>query len=121
MIMLRNVVFASATVLIAMTAPVKAMDTGDLAARAGFLIGAAHYCGVSPMRISYVRQWIGTQLIAAAESRQVVHRFDDFVSAAASASDDDDGVSVRCGAITDAFATLERHITHSRLGLGNRR
>jgi len=62
--MLRNVFFAAATVLIAMTALVRAMDTGDLAARAGFLIAAAHYCGVSPMRTSYVRQWIGTQLVA---------------------------------------------------------
>ena len=118
--MLRNVVFASATVLIAMTAPVQAMDTGDLAARAGFLIGAAHYCGVSPTRTNYVRQWIGTQLVAAAESRQAVHRSDDFVNAVGSASHDDD-LLVRCGAITGAFATLERHITHSRLGHANHR
>jgi hypothetical protein len=121
MIMLRDVVFASATVLIAMAAPIRAMDTGDLAARAGFLIGAARYCGVSPMRTSYVQQWIGTQLVAAAEPRQAVHRFDDFVNAAGSASHDDDDLSVRCKAIADAFATLERHITHSRLGYGNRR
>ena len=118
--MLRNVVFASATVLIAMTAPVRAMDTGDLAARAGFLIGAAHFCGVPPMRTSYVRQWIGTQLVAAAKSREAVYRFDYFVNAVSSASHDDD-LSVRCGAITDAFATLERHITHLRLRHGNRR
>lgn len=117
--MFRNVVFASATVLIAMSAPVRAMDTGDLAARAGFLIGASRYCGVSPMRTNHVRQWIGSQLVAAAESRQAVYRFDDFVNAASSASHDGD-LSVRCKAITDAFATLERHITHSRFGHGKK-
>jgi hypothetical protein len=63
---------------------------------------------------------MGTQLVAAAESRQAAHRFDDFIIAAGSTSHDDD-LSVRCGAITDAFTTLERHITPSRLGHGNRR
>ena len=37
--MLRKLALASVTVLIAMTASVEAMDTSDLAGRAGFLSG----------------------------------------------------------------------------------
>jgi hypothetical protein len=103
MIMLRKLALASVTVLIAMTASVEAMDTSDLAGRAGFLIGAARYCGVSAMRTGYVRQWIAATLVAAAETHQVVNRFDGFINAASSASGDGD-FTVRCGAINEAFA-----------------
>src|SRR5271169_2641702 len=106
MIMLRNLALASATALIAMTALVQAMDTADFARRAGFLIGAARYCGVSMKRAAHFRQWIAANLVAATEPRQVVYRFDDFIDAASAASGDGE-FAVRCGPITDAFATLE--------------
>jgi hypothetical protein len=64
--MLRNLALASITALIAMTASVQAMDTADFAGRAGFMIGAARYCGVSPTRAAHVRQWIAATLVAAA-------------------------------------------------------
>jgi hypothetical protein len=108
MIMLRHLALASVAALIAMTASVKAMDTFDLAGRAGFLIGAARYCGVSTTRAAHVRQWIAANLVATAETRQVVYRFDGFISAASSAAGDGE-FTVRCGTITDAFATLESH------------
>jgi hypothetical protein len=95
-----------------MTAAAKAMDTAAVAGRAGFLIGAARYCGVSATRTSHVRQWIAANLAAAIESRQVVYRFDDFIDAAIAASGDGE-FTVRCGAITGAFATLEQHISRS--------
>jgi hypothetical protein len=110
--MLRNLALASVAALIAMTASVEAMDTYDLAGRAGFLIGAARYCGVSAVRTSYVRQWIAANLFATAETRQAVYRFDDFINAASSASSDGD-LTARCGAIAGAFATLEQHISRS--------
>jgi hypothetical protein len=109
MIMLRSITLASATALIAMTASVNAMDAADLAGRAGFLIGAARHCGVSATRASHVRQWITAKLVAAAEPQQVVFRFDRFVDAASSASNDG-VVSLRCEAVTDAFLALEGHI-----------
>jgi hypothetical protein len=112
MIMLRHLALASVAALIAMTASVKAMDTFDLAGRAGFLIGAARYCGVSTTRAAHVRQWIAANLVATAETRQVVYRFDGFIDAASSAAGDGE-FTVRCGAITGAFATLEHHITRS--------
>ena len=83
--MLRKLALAS-VILIAMTASVEAMDTSDLAGRAGFLIAAARYCDVSAMRTGYVRQWIAANLVAAAETHQGVNRF---------------------------FATLEHHISRS--------
>ena len=64
------------------------------------------------MRTGHVRQWIAANLVAATESRQVVDRFDDFIDAASSASGEGE-FTVRCGAITGAFATLEQHISHS--------
>ena len=67
--MLRSIAVAFAATLIAMTASAMAMDTADMAGRAGFLIGAARYCGVSAMRTSNVRQWIAANLVAATESR----------------------------------------------------
>jgi hypothetical protein len=85
MIMLRNVAVTFAIVFIVMTASAKATDTADVTGRAGFLIGAARYCGVSAARTSHVRQWIAANLVAATESRQVVYRFDDFIDAASSA------------------------------------
>jgi hypothetical protein len=42
----------------------------------------------------------------------VVYRFDGFINAASSASGDGE-FTIRCGAVTDAFATLEHHITRS--------
>jgi len=120
MVMLRNLAFASAGVLIGMTASVNAMDTANLAERAGFLIGAARYCGMSARRTSRVRQWIAANLVIAAGTRQVVYRFDDFINAASSTSGDGD-FSVRCGAITDAFATLENHVTRSHRRRGDDR
>jgi hypothetical protein len=110
--MLRNLALASATALIAMTASVQAMDTADFAGRAGFMIGAARYCGVSTRRAAHVRQSIAANLVAAGEPRQVVYRFDGFINAASSASGDGE-FAIRCGAISDAFATLEHHITRS--------
>ena len=110
--MLRNIAIAFTTAFITMTASAKAMDTADVAGRAGFLIGTARYCGVSATRTSHVRQWIAANLVAATESRQVVYRFDDFIDAASSASGDGE-FTVRCGAITGAFATLEQHISRS--------
>jgi hypothetical protein len=109
MIMLRNLALASAMALIAMTASIQAMDTADFALRAGFMIGDARYCGVSTTRVAHARQRIAANLVAAAETRWVVYRFDGFINAASAASGEGE-FTIRCGAITDAFATLEHHI-----------
>jgi hypothetical protein len=83
-----------------MIASAEAMDASDFAGRAGFLIGAARYCGVSVTRANHVRQWIAANLVATAETRQAVYRLDSFINAASSASGDGD-FTVRCGAITE--------------------
>lgn len=100
---------ASAAALIVMNGSAKAMDTADLAGRAGFLIGAARYCGVSATRVDYVRQWVAANLAATAATRQVTDRFNGFVDAASTASSDGE-FSVRCKAVADAFSALEGHI-----------
>jgi hypothetical protein len=72
------------------------------------LIGAARYCGVSTPRAAQVRQWSAANLVATAGARQIVYRFDGFINAASSAAGDGE-FTIRCGAVTDAFATLESH------------
>lgn len=107
--MLRNVALASATALLAMTVSANAMDASDLAGRAGFLIGAARYCGVSATRASHVREWIAAKFVAAAEPQQVIYRFDGFVDAASFATSDG-ALPVRCETVMNAFSALEGHV-----------
>jgi hypothetical protein len=117
-VMLRNIAFAAAATLIAMTASVKAMDAADLAGSAGFIIGAARHCGVSATRASHVRQWIAAKLVAAAEPQRGVFRLDGFVDTASAASNDD-AISLRCEAVTEAFAAIESHIDHDTVVVRN--
>lgn len=84
----------------------------SLAERSGFLLGAAHHCGVDNARIVLVGQRMMAVIAGYGEDAQAVaaasKRFAEFF-VATSTADNDGEITVRCGAVSAEFTRLERH------------
>jgi hypothetical protein len=84
----------------------------SLAERSGFLLGAAHHCGVDNARIVLVGQRMMAVIAGYGEGAQAAaaasKRFAEFFVATSNA-DNDAEITVRCGAVSTEFSRLERH------------
>jgi hypothetical protein len=104
-------------------APGTSQAAGSLgiAERSGFLLGAAHYCGVPADRVVQVGQQMITVIAGGEDGSHAAEaaskRFAQFFVAASRSQEDN--ITVRCGAVSTEFLRLERHTrglapTHTR-------
>jgi hypothetical protein len=84
----------------------------SLAERSGFLLGAAHHCGVDNGRIVKVGQRMMVVIASHGEDAQATavasKRFAEFF-VATSTADNGGEITVRCDAVSAEFSRLERH------------
>jgi hypothetical protein len=90
-----------------------AAGPSSLAEHSGFLLGAAHHCGVDDARVVRVGQRMMALIGGYAEDTQAAEadgkRFAEFLVATRTAPND--GASpVRCGTVSAEFSRLERHL-----------
>jgi len=89
-----------------------ATDAVRLAERGGFLLGHAYRCGVATNRVVAVgrtiRELIGATAAAEHETDEADTRFAEYLSATASADQDDRATPV-CRKVIAEFKKLERH------------
>ena len=112
---MRKIAAMAATGALALCAGVlgtaQAAGSLGIAERSGFLLGAAHYCGVPTDRVVHVGQQMmtviggGEEDVPATDSAS--KRFAQFFVAASRSQDDK--ITVRCGAVSAEFLRLERH------------
>jgi hypothetical protein len=83
----------------------------NLAERSGFLLGAAHHCGIATDRVVQVGQRMMTVIARDGEDAQAAalasKRFAEFFVATSTASEGK--ITVRCDAVAAEFSRLERH------------
>lgn len=109
---MRGIAIAAAALLCAgAIGTAQAAGSLSLAERSGFLLGAAHHCGIDNDRIVQVGQRMMTVIAGNDEDAQIAEaaskRFAEFFVATSTA--DEGKVTVRCDAVATEFTRLERH------------
>jgi hypothetical protein len=112
---MRKIAAMAATGALALCAGVlgtaQAADSLGIAERSGFLLGAAHHCGVPTERVVHVGQQMMTVIGGGEDGSQAAEaaskRFAQFFLAASVSQEDK--ITVRCDAVSAEFLRLERH------------
>ena len=95
----------------------KAADPALLAETAGFLLGNAHRCGVSPDRVEHAGKVIHDLIVAASydstEEAAADSRFAQIFMASAFPYQDGDALIPPCEVVIAQFERLEQHHQHA--------
>jgi hypothetical protein len=108
----KTAIAAAALLWAGAVATAHAAGSLSLAERSGFLLGAAHHCGVDNDRIVQVGQQMMTVIASTGDDAEAADaaskRFAEFF-VATSTADSDRNITVRCDAVSAEFSRLERH------------